>query len=108
MSMSPRSITPPPHPTPETNWSILDSVVKQQVEHALELQRIRDLLIEISGRSGQNGRIGQIEKSRERQGQRLGDIESEIAKLKQTRAQLYLLGVIALSLLGAVAKLMMG
>ncbi len=107
-----RSSTHPPCVTPESNRVILDALAPQQVEHAKALQEIRDLLIELAGRSGNNGRIGrlieQLEHSRTSQGRRVGELEKDVSKLKQTRAQLAVVAAIAMVLLGVLLKVLFG
>lgn len=111
MSADRRSQTPPPILSLEGLAFRVEHQQRQLDElegDAVTLKNIELMLVEAVGRSGKDGRVGAIadrlDASATSQGKRLGELEVDVGKLKQTRAQLYVLAAIGLALLGALIK----
>jgi hypothetical protein len=102
-----RHPTPPPVPTPELVLIKCDGLEQRVNTLTGTVQEVRDIMLELAGRSGKDGRMFRLEEqlrdSRESQGKRLGDLEQDMAAIKATRAQLRLLGAVAMLVLGAIA-----
>jgi len=105
--------------TPEHNARSIEELLRDisRLKRAMDkLERAdeerRALLIELAGRDGRGGKIAALEKAQERssvsQGQRIGELEaevrSEVKTSNYTRAQLGVLAVLGMAVLGAALK----
>jgi hypothetical protein len=111
--MPDRPTTYPGHPSPELNAAAINALRDENVARIREIQEmrkdnhrvkeaysaLRDRMIELIGVDGVRGRVGTLEESRNKLGERIGHLERHESDWRVVK----IVGVIALSVLIALA-----